>query len=173
LEETSVHLTVGIHVWTRRHILERILASAGEAEALRASLPLGVDLTDPTSFDDDFTAAVDALHAIARAARPEDVAAALARQATDATRPEPIAPLAQALLARQPDPDLRLRWRQGIPRDTLIPSANDEAAQRLRRGETITAGELGLKAAGEALATGTVIPAGPTTDLRPGALAGR
>ncbi len=165
LEETTVHLTVGIHVWTRRHILERILASAGEAEALRASLPLGVDLTDPNSLDDDFRAAVDALHEIARTARLEDVASALARQATDATRPEPIAPLAQALLARQPYPDLRVRWRQGIPHDPLIPSANAEAVRRLHRGEAITAGELGLDAAGEALASGTVIPADPDTDL--------
>jgi ribosomal protein L16 Arg81 hydroxylase len=57
LDEATVHLTVGIHVWTRRHIVERVLSSAGEAESLRTSLPLGVDFTDPTSFADDLRAA--------------------------------------------------------------------------------------------------------------------
>ncbi len=47
LGETTAHLTVGVHVWTRRHLLEQLLAAVADDEELRASLPLGIDVTNP------------------------------------------------------------------------------------------------------------------------------
>jgi hypothetical protein len=50
LDEATVHLTVRIHVWTRRHIVERVLSSAGEAESLRTTFHwASTSLTRPRS----------------------------------------------------------------------------------------------------------------------------
>jgi len=162
LDETSVHLTVGIHVWTRRQVVEWILGMAGEVESLRSSLPLGVDFADPTSLSDDFAVTISELCKVAEEARVEEVAAVLRRQAMTATRPEPIAPIAQALLARQPDPGLKIRWRDGIAHDTVIPDNeqyDDEALERLLAGQIVTAADFGLKATAAALAAGLIVPA--------------
>ena len=50
LGATSVHLTVGISAYTRADIVEALLGQVGDSAALRASLPLGVDLRDPEAF---------------------------------------------------------------------------------------------------------------------------
>ena len=50
---TSIHLTIGVHVWTRRQLADDLLRAAGrrlDAEPeVRASLPLGVDPLDPAT----------------------------------------------------------------------------------------------------------------------------
>ncbi len=47
LGETSIHLTVGIHPITRYELVRQVLDAAQQDAALRASLPVGVDLGDP------------------------------------------------------------------------------------------------------------------------------
>ncbi|MBM7797089.1 hypothetical protein JOE57_000010 [Microlunatus panaciterrae] len=161
LDQISIHLTVGIHVWTRRHLVERILASAGERQPFRTSLPIGVDFGDPSTFKDDFAAVVSALRAVADEAAMDEVSEALRDQVGRSMRPEPIGPIAQGLLAHEAGPDLAIRWRDGIRRDAR-PSIDTDcdlrALQRLCAGGTVTAGELGLATARAALAEGLVVP---------------
>ena len=48
---TSIHLTMGVHVWTRRQLADDLLRAAGrrldDDPAVRAALDLGVDPLDP------------------------------------------------------------------------------------------------------------------------------
>ena len=50
---TSIHLTMGVHVWTRRQLADDLLRAAGRGldadPAVRAALELGVDPLDPRS----------------------------------------------------------------------------------------------------------------------------
>ena len=49
LGQVSAHLTVGVHTWNRMHLVQQALSLLGDDEQLRAPLPLGVDVTDPSS----------------------------------------------------------------------------------------------------------------------------
>ena len=100
LGETSIHLTVGVHVWTLRGVAADVLAGVAarldEDPALRAALPVGVDLadaaTDPAVQDlvrRHVAAALDDLPA-------EALAATLAGRARAAQRAEPLSVLAQS-----------------------------------------------------------------------------
>ncbi len=114
LGETTIHLTVGVHPLTRYQLARHLLAAAADERALRASLPVGVDLADPALLAPHLRAAVDALRAaIDRAdvaAVADRVAADLARQ----TRAAPIGPLAQIDAAGSLTGDTPLRLRPGL-----------------------------------------------------------
>ena len=47
----STHLTLGIHVWTRfalaQQLVHQALRTLADDPVMRASLPLGVDVSDP------------------------------------------------------------------------------------------------------------------------------
>jgi hypothetical protein len=92
----SCHLTVGIHPITRQAVLASLVALLGEDSALRASLPLGVDLSDPAAIEADVQATVAVLTERLRSVSPAEVAQRLAERSVASTRPAPIAPLAQA-----------------------------------------------------------------------------
>ena len=49
LGEVSAHLTVGIHVVTRFALVEALAALVADDPALRATLPLGIDVADPAA----------------------------------------------------------------------------------------------------------------------------
>ena len=49
LGEVSAHLTVGVHVVTRFALVEALMALVADDPALRATLPLGIDVADPDS----------------------------------------------------------------------------------------------------------------------------
>ncbi|MBM6405345.1 cupin-like domain-containing protein [Phycicoccus sp. CSK15P-2] len=109
---TSTHLTFGVHVWTVRHVAEDLLAAVGRVldtdPAVREALPLGTDALDPATaggLRDRVRAAVDAaLDAVG----DDDLAAALARRARAAQRPEPLDVLAQHAAASA---EVGPRWR--------------------------------------------------------------
>ena len=54
----STHLTLGIHVWTRfavaQQLMEQALRTVGDDPVIRASLPLGVDVSAPSEMRPDF-----------------------------------------------------------------------------------------------------------------------
>jgi len=114
LGETSAHLTVGIHVITRHALVEAIAALAVDDLELRRSLPLGLDLGEPASFAADLEATVDALRTHALEVGPEAVAAHLRRTLASASRPLPVAPLAQVTASRTVGPETRVRLRDGL-----------------------------------------------------------
>jgi lysine-specific demethylase/histidyl-hydroxylase NO66 len=162
LGETTAHLTVGIHVWTRRHLLEQLLAAAADVEELRAALPLGIDVTDPRHLASELRRTAELLATqltdVAAGALAEPVAAGMATSALAAERAAPVGPLAQARAAEVVRPDSRLRWRPALRAvlrrdgDRLVvrtqdgavrlPVAAEPALARLQAGEVLTAGDL-------------------------------
>ncbi|SDZ25738.1 cupin domain-containing protein [Herbiconiux ginsengi] len=131
---TSVHLTVGVAAYTRADVVRALVSTLGEVPALRASLPLGIDLSDPEALrplvDETvadlvraLTAIPDASDAVANAVAPPgfraaDPAATVARQLAarfaDATRPEPLAPLATVDAIAALDASSLVRWRGSL-----------------------------------------------------------
>lgn len=99
----SIHLTVGIHTWSRAHLVEAALAQVRRALAadpsLRESLPLGVDVTSPTDLEAD----VDVVRRAVAAAVAEVTGTTLARSlrgsARAAQRPAAASVLAQVAAA--------------------------------------------------------------------------
>jgi hypothetical protein len=114
LGETCAHLTVGIHVITRHALVEALAALAVDDLELRRSLPLGLDLGDVASLADELEATVDALGSHARAVNADAVAAQLRSTLSLASRPLPVAPLAQVAAAQSVRADTRVRLRDGL-----------------------------------------------------------
>lgn len=121
LGELSIHLTVGVHPVTRATLLRELLDSTSTDPALRASLPLGIDLSDPTTVAPHLAAASSALAQFAAQvdAAPDStvtqsLAARLGAELAESTRPEPIAPLAQSAAAAALQLDTVLRARAGL-----------------------------------------------------------
>jgi hypothetical protein len=181
--ETSIHLTVGVHPVSRYQLVRHLLELAQDDPALRASLPMGVDLADPAVLADQLAATVAALHRRLDAIAPADVARRVGVNLMQRTRPEPLAPLAQLEAAAAVAADtplrrrahLRLRVEVGadevrlvlLDRTVRLPAAAADAAQTVVAGGVVTPGELpGLGAeqqiavARQLLREGVLVPAG-------------
>ncbi|MEL4319299.1 cupin domain-containing protein [Leifsonia sp. YIM 134122] len=121
LGDTSVHLTIGMAAYTRADVVQTLVAVAGDSPALRASLPLGIDLTDDAAVRAIVEQTAEQLIAVLTAASADEAAASTDRVArrlsarlTDATRPEPIAPLATVDAIARLDGTTRVRWRGSL-----------------------------------------------------------
>ena len=97
---TSIHLTIGVHAWTRRHVADELVRAAvsraSRTTQLRAALPLGTDLVADGPGHDDVEAVRAALLEALAQVDASDLATGLAGAARAAQRPAPLAPLAQA-----------------------------------------------------------------------------
>ncbi len=184
---TSAHLTVGIHPWTRHHLVEQVLAGLGRAEtdastALRTALPLGVDVTDPAAIGDELEATVAAIVAalaeVRGPARAADVAGRLERQADAAARAAPVGPMAQAGALAALDLRTRLRWRPHLrarlsvePAPSGAPGTTAEAGGPtggllvVRTPEVTTRLPLAARSAVERLLAGEVVAAAQIGEL--------
>ena len=118
LGEVSIHLTVGVHPVTRHHLVQQLVARARDDPALRASLPMGVELGDSQVLAPELSATVSALAAqlasAAGSAAVEAVAAAVADEVTSQTRPAPLGPLAQLRAVETLGPETALSLRRGL-----------------------------------------------------------
>jgi hypothetical protein len=114
LGETSIHLTVGIHPITRYQLVRNLLDRAQHDDALRESLPVGVDLGDPAVLGPHLTATIDALRGYLEQAGVDELARDVADRLAAQTRPEPIAPLAQLAAADAVQADTALRLRGAL-----------------------------------------------------------
>jgi hypothetical protein len=158
LGEVSVHLTVGIHPRTRADLIDHLIHAARMDSPLRASLPMGVDLTDPAILETQLRRTVDALCQVLDTVPAEHIATALADDLIGSTRPEPLSPLAQLSAVERLDADTSLerrpglRWRMGrdaaevaltlLDKTVRLP-ANCEAALKIAfSGSTFTPREL-------------------------------
>ncbi|SCX50125.1 Ribosomal protein L16 Arg81 hydroxylase, contains JmjC domain [Klenkia marina] len=162
LGEISAHLTIGVHSVTRwgavESALDLVRTLATDDPALRASLPLGADLSAPGTTADDVAAVLAGLHAALDRVDPAEVADRLRSRTWAQVRPEPVAPLAQstAAAALTADTVLRLRPRLRVQlRDAQGESPDAEvvlitgrqhrrfpAAQRPALAELLSVGEL-------------------------------
>ncbi|MGD8167571.1 cupin domain-containing protein [Herbiconiux sp. P16] len=131
---TSVHLTVGVAAYTRADVVRALVSTLGEVPALRSSLPLGIDLSDPEALrplvDETVAELVRALTAVPdahdvaandiapagfRAADPAaTVSRRLAARFAEATRPEPLAPLATIDAIAALGGSSAVRWRGSL-----------------------------------------------------------
>ncbi|GAA3393594.1 cupin domain-containing protein [Cryptosporangium minutisporangium] len=164
LGETSVHLTVGVHPVTRHALVDVLAALAAEVPALRESLPLGLDLDDPTAVAPELTAVVDALsewlHTAAGSAEgAAAVADRLRARVRPQSRPEPVPPLAQADAVALLGQDSTVRLRRHLPcspscradgsvvlrlpdRTLTLPALTAPAVKTLLSGVPVRVGEL-------------------------------
>jgi hypothetical protein len=150
LGELSIHLTVGIHAISRYQLVRHLLAIAQDEPALRRSLPMGVDLGDPTVLDPHLRETVAALHAFLDDAATDAVAERVAADLTRQTRPAPIGPLAQLAAADSLRMDTSLRMRAGL----RVRLDRGESELRLRLPDRTVTLSLGAESALKAVLTG-------------------
>ncbi|WP_134772626.1 cupin domain-containing protein [Ornithinimicrobium flavum] len=133
----STHLTIGVHAWTRHHLAESLLRRAGTAlsghDAVRESLPLGVDLTDPAGAADDVELAREALLRVIRELPAEEVVRELRGRERAAQRPAPVPPLAQLAAADALGTDTTVRLRPHLMAD-LLPAPDGTVVVSSRAG---------------------------------------
>jgi hypothetical protein len=128
--ERSLHLTLGVRALTRYALVEELLALAAEDARLRATLPFGLDATDPDAIEPELTETVEALRDWLRSTTPAAVAGRLRARAWPSARPEPISPLAQLHFAEGLTPDSRVTVRDGL-RWQLVEDGPDHVVLRL------------------------------------------
>ncbi|BBH71249.1 hypothetical protein ACTI_79340 [Actinoplanes sp. OR16] len=153
----SLHVTIGVRGLTRYALAEELLAHAMEDPRLRATLPYGLDVSDPDALAPELAATAAALTERLATTDPSALAGRLRRRDWPATRPAPLSPLAQldfaaaltgdAVIAVRPG----LRWRltpEGelhTPVRTLrFPSACVPAVRRALGGGSHRVGDLPL-----------------------------
>ncbi|MFD4025052.1 cupin domain-containing protein [Streptomyces sp. NPDC058576] len=183
--EVSVHLTLGVHVWTRYALAEQLtraaLAALCDDPSMRRSLPLGTRGPGGADGPDDVDGAAGSngsdgdmdlvrerlLAAVAGA----DPATLFHRARRSQGRPAPLGPVAQLTALNGLGTTSQVRLRKALePRlegtrlftrvghlDFTAPDLVPVA--RLLDGRVRTAGELGLALAGRLLRAGVLVPA--------------
>ncbi|WP_375497316.1 cupin domain-containing protein [uncultured Jatrophihabitans sp.] len=114
LGELSIHLTVGVHPLTRYDLVQRLLEAVQDDPALRASLPMGVDLADPAVLAPALQDTVGALQRALADVPVSRVADELGTNLMRRTRPVALGPLAQLDLAERLAVDTALRLRAAL-----------------------------------------------------------
>ena len=158
LGDTSAHLTVGVHVVTRYALVEALAALVGNDPALRASLPLGLDVADPDALAPHLDAVRDALTAAVARVPAADVARRVRRRVWTGNRPEPVRPLAHTAFAAGLGEGDAVRLRTGLghrlldrgervvlvlpDREVSLPASTGDAVRSLLSGEVRTVGNL-------------------------------
>ncbi|MET7745994.1 cupin domain-containing protein [Streptomyces sp. NPDC005385] len=165
--DVSIHVTLGVHVWTRHALAEQLtraaLALLREDATARHSLPLG---TEQLESELDFVRS-RLLAAVAEA----DVAPQFHRGRRNQGRPAPLGPLAQLAALRNLDGTSLIRLREALePRwegKRLITrvgwldfAASDVApVAALLDGQDCTVADLGVALAERLLRAGVLVPA--------------
>ncbi|MBL7259090.1 cupin domain-containing protein [Paractinoplanes lichenicola] len=114
LGHRSLHLTIGVRALTRYAVVEELLALAAGDARLRATLPYGVDVSDPDAIEPELTETVEALRDWLTSVDPAEVAARLQGRDWPSARPEPVSPLAQLDFVAGLGPDDEIRVREGL-----------------------------------------------------------
>jgi ribosomal protein L16 Arg81 hydroxylase len=95
----STHLTLGIHVWTRfalaQQLMQQALRTVGDDPVIRASLPLGVDVSAPSEMRPDFDVVTAILADAVENADLDQMSQSLLQNARLSQRAAPIGPLRQ------------------------------------------------------------------------------
>ena len=135
----STHLTLGVHVWTRRHVADELLALAtarvSEDEQIRASLPPRSDLTTAAGLRADVEVVREALIRALGEVQVTQVARALDRRARSTQRAAPIGPLQQVAAAHDLAAGTALRLRSHLAA-RLVPEPDGSASLESRVGVT-------------------------------------
>ncbi|MEU4557768.1 cupin domain-containing protein [Actinoplanes sp. NPDC023936] len=118
----SLHITAGVRGLTRYALVEELLALASAEPSLRATLPYGLEVSDPEAIAPELSATVAALRdwLTTAEAGPAAVADRLRARSWPSARPAPISPLAQLDDAASLTPADAIVARPGL-RWTLTP----------------------------------------------------
>jgi hypothetical protein len=158
LGEVSAHLTVGIHVVTRFALVEALTALVADDPALRATLPLGIDVADPAALaphvESVRAALVDALGRVS----DDAVARRVRRRVWSGGRPEPVGVVAGTAFAAGLAAGDVVRLRVGLhhrlrhageqlvlelaDREVALPAFTEEAVRALLGGDAVAVGSL-------------------------------
>ncbi|ANH39245.1 putative ribosomal oxygenase [Nocardioides dokdonensis FR1436] len=166
----TVHLTLGVHSWTRYAVAEELVALAlqrlTDDEEARGSLPLGTSLLgDELDLDLVGKRLREALDSVG----PDDVAQRLRTRRRDAQRAAPLGPLAQHALAAALSEETVLRLRSHLDATLLgatlasragtvsVAQVPDAVVEALLAGDRVTAGDLGQEAARRLVEAGLVV----------------
>ncbi|MFD4002937.1 cupin domain-containing protein [Streptomyces rubiginosohelvolus] len=178
--EVSIHLTLGVHAWTRyalaEHLTRAALAALGDDPSMRRSLPLAEQASngpDEPGGSNGTDAVLDLVRERLLAAVAEaDPAPLFHRARRSQARPAPLGPVAQlaALSGLATTSPVRLRKAleprlEGTRLFTRVgyldfPASDLAPVARLLDGRVHTAGDLGLALAGRLLRAGALVPAG-------------
>ena len=136
----SIHLTLGVHVWTRYALAEQLMHQAlqtlADNPAVRGSLGLGVQVAEPGAMRPDIELVTAALADAVRHADLDQLAEAFTRSARSNQRAAPIGPLKQLHDANGLTTDTQIMLRQH-----LLASVEHSGADILLRSR---AGEMKL-----------------------------
>ena len=152
LGEVSAHLTVGIHVVTRFALVEALAALVADDPALRATLPLGIDVADPAALAPHLDAVRAALAEALGRVSDEAVARRVRRRVWSGGRPEPVGVVAGTAFAAGLASGDVVRLRVGLhhrlrpagehvvlelpDREISLPAFTEAAVRALMRGDT-------------------------------------
>ncbi|MDQ0869549.1 lysine-specific demethylase/histidyl-hydroxylase NO66 [Arthrobacter sp. V1I9] len=164
--EISIHLTLGIHSWTRYALAEQLaqaaLAALCDDPEMRRSLPLGVDGPDGE---------IDVVRErLAAAVVEAETSSLFHRTRRGQGRPAPLGPLAQLAAVESLSPQSVVRLRDALearlegPRLSTrvgwldFPEADLPSVMRALDGEVHTAGDLGVELVKRLLRAGVLVP---------------
>ncbi|MFH8573006.1 cupin domain-containing protein [Streptomyces sp. NPDC017993] len=165
--QVSIHLTLGIHSWTRYALAEQLAQSAlavlREDPQMRCTLPLGVE--GPAGEIDIVR------ERLVAAVTEADSAPLFHRTRRGHGRPAPLGPLAQLTAVDDLGPESPVRLREALEarldgsRLTTrvgwldFPETDLPSVARLLDGEARTAGDLGVRLVERLLRAGVLVPA--------------
>ena len=173
----STHLTLGIHVWTRyavaQQLVEQALRTVGDDPMIRASLPLGVDVSDPSEMRPDFDVVTAILADAVENADLDQMSQSLLQNARLSQRAAPVGPLRQLHDADAITVDTQIALRRHLAasvdhsgsqilvrsRAGDLPVAEDDVGRlkALLTDGVATAGDLGVDLARRLLLAGLAI----------------
>jgi bifunctional lysine-specific demethylase and histidyl-hydroxylase NO66 len=137
----STHLTFGIHVWTRfalaQQLMHRALRTLADDPVIRASLPLGVDVSDPGETRQDFDVVAAVLADAVEHADLDQISESLLHDARSSQRAAPIGPLKQLHDAEALTADTRLVLRRHLA--TAVDHTGSPTMVRSRAGDLAVA----------------------------------
>ena len=172
----STHLTLGIHVWTRfalaERVVDQVLRTLAGDPAMRASLPMGVNVADRTAIRSDTELTIAALLNAVQHADHDQLSESLVQNARRNQRAAPLGPLRQLRAAEAITDDSVIMLRRHViasidhtrsgpvvrSRAGDITVAEDDVAplKALLDTNTATAGDLGVDLARRLLLAGLV-----------------
>ncbi|HSU11651.1 MAG TPA: cupin domain-containing protein [Pseudonocardia sp.] len=158
LGEVSAHLTVGIHVVTRFALVEALTALVADDPALRATLPLGIDVADPAALAPHLESVRAALVGALGRVSDDAVARRVRRRVWSGGRPEPVGVVAGTAFAAGLAVGDVVRLRVGLhhrlrhageqvvlelaDREVALPAFTEEALRALLGGDAVAVGSL-------------------------------
>jgi ribosomal protein L16 Arg81 hydroxylase len=172
----STHLTLGVHVWTRFALAERVMSQvlrtlAGNP-AIRASLPLGVDVADPTALRHDIELITAALLDAVERPDLDQLSDSILQDARRNQRAAPLGPLRQLRDAQAITDDAVIALRRHViasidhtrsgmvlrsrAGDLTVTEGDVAPLKALLNSGTASAGDLGLDLARRLLLGGLV-----------------